>query len=156
MNDEDFLQIIDATPLVAVDLILKNSDGLYFLGKRCNRPAQDYWFVPGGRVRKNERLADAMRRISIAELGVEVTFSDATLIGAYEHLYEDNFKGVAGIQTHYVCLGYRAQLASEANISTDEQHSDYRWWVLDDILSSAEVHENTKAYFRSLLLSSAD
>ncbi|MFK8018189.1 MAG: GDP-mannose mannosyl hydrolase [Pseudomonadales bacterium] len=148
MNDDDFLQIIDATPLVAIDLILKNTEGLYFLAKRCNKPAQGYWFVPGGRVRKNELLADAMRRISIAELGTEVEFSEATLIGAYEHLYDDNFKAVEGIQTHYVCLGYSAKLSSQAMISTDEQHSDYRWWALDEILSSTEVHENTKAYFR--------
>ena len=148
MNDEDFLQIIDATPLVAIDLILENSEGLYLLGKRCNKPAQGYWFVPGGRIRKNELLTDAMCRISTAELGAEVMFSEATLIGAYEHLYEDNFKAVQGIQTHYVCLGYRAKLASEANIATDEQHSEYRWWALEDILSSTEVHENTKAYFR--------
>lgn len=58
---EKFLQTVDATPLVAIDLIVPNQNGGYLLGHRVNKPAQGFWFVPGGRIRKNERLDDAFR-----------------------------------------------------------------------------------------------
>ena len=63
-SDKEFLNIIDKTPLVSIDLIIENPQGKILLGKRCNKPAQGYWFVPGGRIQKNETLEQAIRRIS--------------------------------------------------------------------------------------------
>ena len=37
-----FKTIIDNTPLVSVDLIVKH-EGKVLLGKRVNKPAQGYW-----------------------------------------------------------------------------------------------------------------
>lgn len=144
-----FLQVIDATPLVAIDLIVGDDAGGYLLGQRTNRPAQHFWFVPGGRIRKNERLDDAFQRIVEMELGIAgVTRESATLLGVYEHLYEDNFSGTPDISTHYVVLGYR--LPHPANLLSlpDEQHDAYRWMHSGDILADATVHPNTQAYFR--------
>ena len=56
LNDTDFLHIVDATPLVSIDLVLRNERDEVLLGQRKNRPAQGIWFVPGGRIRKNERV----------------------------------------------------------------------------------------------------
>ena len=56
LTDDKFLDVIKATPLVAIDLIIKNSSGFVLLGKRFNRPARGFWFVPGGRIRKDETL----------------------------------------------------------------------------------------------------
>ncbi|WP_408344541.1 NUDIX domain-containing protein [Paraburkholderia sp. RL17-337-BIB-A] len=85
---EQFIQAVDATPLVAIDLIVPNENGSYLLGHRVNRPAQGFWFVPGGRIRKNERLDDAFRGIARDELGNAcVERADADLVGVYEHLY---------------------------------------------------------------------
>ena len=60
------------------------------LGKRLNKPARVFWFVPGGRVLKNERLADAFLRLPNAGLGVEIAIQDARYIGLYEHFYDDS------------------------------------------------------------------
>jgi len=106
ISNKRFLKIIDSTPLVSIDLILGNQQGKTLLGKRTNRPAQGYWFVPGGCIRKNEKLADAIKRISLAELGTEITLGEAQLLGAYDHIYDDNFADVDGINTHYVVLAY--------------------------------------------------
>ena len=64
MDTQKVLNIIDATPLVSVDLIIENRLKQILLGKRVNRPAQGYWFVPGGRILKNETIKDAIKRIS--------------------------------------------------------------------------------------------
>ena len=146
-KNKDFLHIIAATPLVSIDIIVRNGEGKVLLGKRVNRPAKGCWFVPGGRIRKNEKLEDAMRRIASAELGITITLDRVRLMGAYEHIYEDNFFGEEGISTHYVVLGYEYFLEEGIQITLDDQHSAAKWWRIEDLLLSPEVHENTKAYF---------
>jgi colanic acid biosynthesis protein WcaH len=146
MNDQEFLGIIEATPLVSIDLILRNEQGAVLLGERLNRPAQHSWFVPGGRIRKGERVRQALERISRRELGVPIT--EARLIGVFDHLYPDNFLGIPGIDTHYVVLGFAAELSSTTTFTHDDQHGELRWWTVDELLASPKVHENTKAYFR--------
>jgi colanic acid biosynthesis protein WcaH len=148
MNSDKFLQIIDATPLVSIDLVLEDTDGRVLLGKRINRPAQGYWFVPGGRIRKNESLSKAIERISITELGTKVLISNASLIGAYDHIYDDNFKSFGGINTHYVALAYKVYIKDSQNIEFDDQHSEMKWWAKDELLNDQSVHNNTKAYFK--------
>ncbi len=147
ISDEQFLKVIDATPLVSIDLILENHQGKILLGKRNNRPAQNYWFVPGGRIRKNERLADAIKRISSAELSTEIMLSDGQPLGAFEHIYDDNFSGSDGINTHYVVLAYKIRIKDDFKIVADNQHSEKRWWHTKDLLDAPDVHQNTKAYF---------
>ncbi|VVD32664.1 GDP-mannose mannosyl hydrolase [Paraburkholderia dioscoreae] len=143
-----FLNVVDATPLVAIDLVIENDEGSYLLGRRVNRPAQGFWFVPGGRIRKNEHLDDAFRRIAREELGLtDLKRADADLLGIYEHLYEDNFSGRSGISTHYVVLGYKLRGAIELERLPDLQHAAYRWATKEEITADAEVHLNTQAYF---------
>ncbi len=43
---EKFELIVESTPLVAIDLVVRAPDKKILLGKRVNRPAQGYWFVP--------------------------------------------------------------------------------------------------------------
>jgi len=54
LSDDDFLRVIQNTPLVSIDFIIQNSSGEFLLGKRLNKPAKNFWVVPGGRSRKNE------------------------------------------------------------------------------------------------------
>ena len=147
MDDEQFLKIIDSTPLVSIDFIIENSDGEILLGERLNRPAQGYWFVPGGRIRKNEKIKDAFKRISSIELGSELSISDAQLLGAFDHIYDDNYLGAEKVNTHYVVLGYKIKLQENLIIKPDGQHSKIKWWNPHDLLNDSDVHPNTKAYF---------
>jgi colanic acid biosynthesis protein WcaH len=144
LTQDEFLRVIDATPLVAIDLIIRNESGHILLGMRRNRPAQNYWFVPGGRIRKNERLQDAFKRIGQAELGLDLP--QGKLLGAFDHLYADNYYGAPGIGTHYVTLGYLIDLKGSSALKHDDQHAELKWWSPDALLRSDSVHENTKIY----------
>ena len=75
LSTQDFATVVRSTPLVSIDLIVENAQGEYLLGKRTNRPAQGFWFVPGGRVQKDETLADAFARLTQAELGLSLPIS---------------------------------------------------------------------------------
>ena len=65
-----FKRVVELTPLVSIDLVVRDESGRMLVGLRANRPAQGYWFVPGGRVGKNETLREAFDRLTGAELGV--------------------------------------------------------------------------------------
>lgn len=146
LHDEDFSRIIAATPLVSIDLVLRNPRGEVLLGRRRNRPAQGWWFVPGGRIRKNERTQDAFARIAQAELGIALT--PGRLLGVFDHLYEDNYFGIPSLGTHYVVIACEAALGADCALQPDEQHTTLQWWPVERLLASDEVHDNTKLYFR--------
>lgn len=145
LNNSAFASIIASTPLVSIDLIVRNDQGEVLLGKRNNRPARGYWFVPGGRIRKSERSRDALARIAQEELGIGAV--DGKLLGVFDHLYEDNVFSIPGLGTHYVALGYQLDISNAVAIVQDSQHAELKWWTVDSLLSSDEVHPNTKLYF---------
>lgn len=145
LDDDDFALVISATPLVSVDLIIRNEHDEVLLGLRRNRPAQGTWFVPGGRIRKDETLKSAVQRIARAELGVALQAWE--LLGAYDHIYTDNALGRDDLGTHYVALGCACTLPPGSSIQPDAQHAELRWWPLETLMNSPLVHQNTQRYF---------
>ena len=146
---ETFKTVVASTPLISIDLIVRNSQKQVLLGLRNNRPAQGYWFVPGGRIRKDERQEDAFRRLVAVELGSDGEIGDARFLGPYQHFYTDNFSG-DDFSTHYVVLGYELKLDINLNDLPADQHQDYRWFTVDELLASDQVHQHTKDYFIEL------
>lgn len=144
-----FQTVVASTPLVAIDLVVRNGRGEVFLGLRVNRPAYGFWFVPGGRIRKNESLDSAFRRITQDELGRPFERATARLLGVFEHFYEDSVFANAGFgpDTHYVVLSYCLELDDSTLQPPAEQHQQYRWWPQDELRFSSRVHENTRTYF---------
>src|SRR5437764_13949668 len=108
---DEFAQVVRKTPLVAIDVIIRNPDQCVLVGLRTNEPAKGKWFVPGGVIRKYERLADAFARIVKAEIGLEATIDDAKFLGVYEHRYDSNVFGEEEFGTHYVVLAHERNLA---------------------------------------------
>ncbi|MDP2231485.1 GDP-mannose mannosyl hydrolase [Methylotenera sp.] len=152
LDTQTFKKIVADTPLVSIDLIVKRGGHEVLLGLRNNRPAQSFWFVPGGRILKNELMQTALSRIAAKELGLTSHISSGELKpvfkGAYEHMYQDCFAGDIGISTHYVVLAYRIDVPSDFALPTaDEQHTELKWWTVQDALSSNAVHQYTKNYF---------
>ena len=146
---EDFDNVVRLTPLVAIDLIVRSADGRILVGRRKNEPAKGSFFAPGGRISKNETLAAAFRRISLAELGVEKRIEDARFVGVYEHFYATNNHEVAGFGTHYVVLAYELTSAVEDLRLPKDQHGEFAWLTEAELLRCVKVHQNVKSYFTS-------
>ena len=147
LNKDEFAQVVRNTPLVSIDLIIRDPDQHVLVGLRTNEPAKGKWFVPGGVVRKYERLADAFARIVKTEIGLDASIDDAKFVGVYEHLYDDNVFGEEGFGTHYVVLAHQLNLDHQPPIMSDRQHSGFRWMTPTELVSSPDVHPNTRAYF---------
>ena len=144
----ELLNVVRQTPLVSIDLVIRDTSNKILLGLRTNEPAKGCYFVPGGRILKDERLNSAFTRILKAETSFLIPIAEAHFIGVYEHFYEVNFFNEPGFGTHYVVLAYGLQIGSTSKLRADAQHSEYVWWEERKILASDKVHKNTKAYFR--------
>ena len=137
-----FKTVIDNTPLISVDLIVKNNEKI-LLGKRVNKPAQGYWFTLGGRVLKNESIQNAITRISKLELGI-ILKNNLKFIGVFEHIYDDSM--FDAISTHYLNLAYEVEVSDLKDLPKD-QHNDYCWFGLEELIQREEVHPYVKDYF---------
>ena len=145
LDKKDFLQVVKNTPLVSIDLIVRSGDDGILMGKRVNQPAAGYWFVPGGVIQKNETLEEAFRRISLAELGQEISLDEGQLLCPFTHLYDTNFAGEPGVGTHYVVLAYEIERSFELKSLPKEQHGSFQWIYASQELD--QVHRYSRLYF---------
>jgi colanic acid biosynthesis protein WcaH len=146
LSENIFKIVIDSTPLLSLDFVVRNLGGKVLLGRRTNSPASEFWFVPGGRVLKNEILKQAYSRLLQSELAISDT--KAKFLGVYQHFYADSFFA-EDISTHYLVLAYELFFSGSIEKIPKEQHSGYRWFQVDELLVDPCVHEHTKAYFQS-------
>ena len=148
LSPTEFLEVVRLAPLVGIDLIVADADGRVLVGERRNRPARGKWFVPGGRIHKDEWLDAAFTRIVETELGIAgMQRSAARFVGVYEHHYPDNFAAENGIGTHYVVLAYAFMLDSTVPVGRFDQHSQYAWLWPEELLLRDDVHKSSKQYF---------
>lgn len=145
LSESTFKTIISSTPLISIDLVIKNSKSQFLLGYRNNKPAQGYWFVLGGRILKDESIEQAFNRLMINEVGVQANLSASNFKGVFEHFYDDNVFG-NDITTHYVVLAYELNLDLNLDDLPKQQHCDYKWFSESEFLASADVHQHSKWY----------
>ena len=144
LDDKTFKTVIDSMPLISIDILLKK-DNKFLLGRRVNKPAKGYFFSTGGRVNKNETIDSAMARIAKNELNIELKYMPK-LIGVFEHFYGDSIYD--NVSTHYVNLAYEYEVKEISDLPT-EQHSKYKWFAVNELLESKQVHKYVKDYFRN-------
>lgn len=147
LDSGSFAAVVANAPLVAIDLIVKDLQGQALFGLRKNPPAQEYWFVPGGRVYKNETLAGAFARIAYDELGLNVDRTQSRFIGVFEHFYDTNFLGEKGKDTHYVVLAHSILAVPDLLRMPRRQHAEYAWVHENEIQQHSDIHPYAKAYF---------
>ena len=144
LDDQTFETVISSTPLISIDLLVKK-DNKILLGRRINKPAQGYLFSIGGRVYKNETIDSAMMRIAKDELNFSLKLTPS-FIGVFEHFYDDSI--YQDVSTHYINLAYEIEIEETLNLPT-EQHNEYQWLTIDELLKSKQVHKYVKDYFKN-------
>ena len=148
LQDSDFVSAVGALPLVSIDLVLVNPEGQMLLGLRRNAPARQWWFTPGGRVRKHEPFATCMERIAASELGLPRTLlQDARLIGVWDHFYEDSAFS-SEVSTHYVNIPHLIKLECSMELESlpNDQHASWRWQEAQSAAIAADVHPYVRIY----------
>lgn len=151
LSKEDFATVVKSSPIISVDFIVKNLDGKFLLGLRNNNPAKNYYFTLGGIIRKNEKIEDAIKRISLNEFNFEISKQNLIFNGVFEHFYQENFFDNYDFSTHYVVLSYifhdvNSNIITSKELKNDDkylnQHNDFIWLSKEEIIENKMVHPN--------------
>lgn len=79
LPEEIFLFVSRLTPLVNVDLLIRDEKGRTLLAWRDDQYAGTGWHLPGGILRAKERMETRLRKVAAAEVGAEVEFDPVPL-----------------------------------------------------------------------------
>ncbi len=150
LSEAVFATVVAHAPLIAIDLLVTDSERRLLLGWRRHPPARNAWFVPGGRIRKQETLAAAFERLTQEELGRRLAIDDSLFVGVYQHFYDDDFRGERTQGTHYIVLAHCLRCEPDSLRLPDAQHTSYRWASAQELRSDPRVHRYTRDYLQPL------
>ena len=146
LENEEWKYCVKRLPIIAIDLIIKNQKSEILMGRRLNNPAKNLFFVPGGRIFKNEKINDAIQRISHNELGRTYSIKEVSFINYFEHFYSNSLWIDKDITTHYIVLAFKVNSSTNDKFNLDSQHSEYKWF-LKDHNNNLNIHNYSKVYF---------
>ena len=106
LPEDVFLFVSGVTPLVNVDLLIKNGQGRTLLTWRNDGYCQPGWHVPGGIVRFKETTADRIKIVAATELGAAVEFTNS-LLAINEIIHPSR-----AVRGHFISLLYECTLVS--------------------------------------------
>lgn len=136
---EHYRAAMEEFPLVTIDVLFFNPEKTkILLGKRTNEPYAGTFYSFGGRLYKNEELLNAALRIAKEEVGITLEPEDLTFGGILNEINEGSI--FEGVNYHTVDIYFMCVIADE-NISHDSQHSETRWFPVDD----ATLHPHVRA-----------
>lgn len=106
LPDSVFYYISRTTPLVNVDLLIKDESGRTLLAWRNDPHAGTGWHIPGGIVRFKETIEERIRQVALREIGIAVDYErDAIAINEMIHRDRD-------LRGHFISLLYNCRLDS--------------------------------------------
>ncbi len=151
INDSEWKICVQNVPIYAIDLIIYFNDHKLLMGKRINNPAKNYYFVPGGRILKNESRKDAFKRITKNEIGKSIPMNKSKFLGIYEHFYSNSKWEQTNISTHYIVearyVGFDKHNQNFFNLSS--QHSSFELIDLDNY-DPNQIHKYSLIYIKEL------
>ena len=131
--DDLFTEIVALMPIVTTDLVLINEDKeQILLFKRTNKPAQDIYFTPGGRLWKNEEFLQGIKRQGQRELGLSLDESRLSWGGVINEMWADSEFADHSYNAISIFWGYLISETELQSLALDEQHCDYQWFDFND------------------------
>lgn len=106
LPEDIFLFISRITPIINVDLLIKNNKNHTLLTWRDDGYWAPGWHIPGGIIRFRETISDRIKAVAASELGAEITFKKDPL-AINESIHPSRkFRG------HFISLLYECALVS--------------------------------------------
>lgn len=117
-----YRQMLEYLPIACVDVAIV-AEGSILLLKRTTPPAEHQWWLPGGRVNKNETLAATAIRKVQAEVGIDCQIKG--IIHTGETFFPQDCNGVS---RHTINICFLAHsLEPEIYPRLDQHHQAYQW-----------------------------
>ncbi len=130
-------------PLVGVGAVIVEN-GKILLVRRANEPNKGKWSVPGGLVRKGERLMEALKREIMEELGVEIEVGDVACVTD-----EIFFDSQGRIEYHYIVIDFFAGIVDGVPKAMSDA-DEVRWFDLSE-MDDTETVDFVEKLARKLL-----
>jgi len=130
IDDECYAVIQKKMPIATVDAIIFHR-GKFLLMKRNNSPVKEEWWIPGGRILKNESIEDAVKRKVFEETGLQCKIIKQ--LGVINQIF---------LECHTISIFYLVE-SNRTNIKLNTEHSDYKW--------VSELPENSHQYLRYMV-----
>jgi colanic acid biosynthesis protein WcaH len=146
LPEEVFLFLSRITPLINVDLLIKDDQGGTLLTWRDDGFPPPGWHVPGGIIRFKETAATRIQAVARRELGAEVVFEPAPV--AVNEIIHPTRK----IRGHFISLLYRCHLtvppdATRCYRTGTPKPDDWMWHSVYP-LDMIPVHEIYRPFFQ--------
>jgi colanic acid biosynthesis protein WcaH len=125
LPDEVFYYISKTTPLVNIDLLIKDENGHTLLSLRNDQYAGKGWHVPGGIVRFKETLETRVKKVAETEIGINISFD--TIPMALNQIINPK----CDIRGHFISILYNCFLSSTfvpQNKGLSIEDSGYLMW----------------------------
>ena len=142
LPEELFIFISRITPMVNVDLLIKDENKRVLLAWRDDPFAGTGWHVPGGIVRFKENLEKRVIKVAETEIGTAVEF-DPVPIAINQIIWEHDTRG------HFISILYQCFLSSNyipENRGLSNKDKGYLMWFDSCPDNLVQVHQIYKAY----------
>ena len=140
LPEELFLFISRITPIVNVDLLIKDQNGRTLLSWRDDQYCGKGWHVPGGIVRFKETLETRVKKVAETEIGVNISF-DAIPMALNQLILPER-----DIRAHFISILYKCFLSSAfvpQNKGLSNEDRDYLMWhdfCPDNLIKGHEIY----------------
>ncbi|MCX7661458.1 MAG: NUDIX domain-containing protein [Candidatus Omnitrophica bacterium] len=139
---EIFLFVSRITPLVNVDLLIRDEKGRTLLAWRDDKYAGRGWHLPGGIVRFKERLEARIQKVAKEEIGVLVK-PDPVPLAINQIICRHRTRG------HFISFLYHCFLSSSfvpKNKGLKEKHPGYLKWHKNCPRNLIKAHQIYRKY----------
>lgn len=106
LPEEVFLYVSSLTPMINVDLLIRDEAGRVLLTWRDDAFYGPGWHVPGGIIRFKEKAAERIAAVAAGELGATVNF-DPTPMALHEIMNPER-----DVRGHFISLLHACRLTS--------------------------------------------
>lgn len=143
LPDDIFYYISRTTPLINVDLLIKNKKGQTLLAWRDDEHVGSGWHIPGGIIRYKETIENRINKVAKLEAGCKVEY-EPTAIAVNEIIA--NFKRD---RAHFISLLYNCKIVEPYNIDNKKltpKEPGYLKWFDNCPIDLLSWHDIYKEY----------
>jgi len=141
LPEDVFLFATCITPMVNVDLLIRDAQNRVLLTWRQDRHHGQGWHVPGGIIRLRERIADRLAAVAKLELGAQVS-AGTTPVAVHEFIDQSAIE-----RSHFISFLYACQFVTPPDEvmrhrGGNPQVGVWQWFdrCPDDLLPVQEIY----------------
>lgn len=142
LPEDIFLFISRKTPMINVDLLIKDENGRILLAWRKDKYCGAGWHVPGGIIRYKEKIEKRIKEVARLEIGAPVKF-DKNPIAVRQFILNQKERA------HFISLLYHCFLVSDfkpQNKGLKPGDAGYLKWHDKPPANLIKVHETYRKY----------